>query len=155
MNVLLLRMTEAPAELCGLAAATCTKSSDYEKSFNHAMSAGHTSILEHAVFTFKIEGIRDFDKDQDGDPIIEVVVKNEQPTGTLIVDKSVTLRDDIDTSLVDISDLSGIEFKLTAKENIIDYADGSIIYEKGTEMGRNSYCSFARDRDRCIRVILV
>ena len=57
MNVLLLRMTEAPAELCGLAAATCTKSSDYEKSFNHAMSAGHTSILEHAVFTFKIEGI--------------------------------------------------------------------------------------------------
>ena len=55
-------------------------------------------------------------------------------TGTLIVDKSVALRENVDTSIVDISDLSGIKFRLTAKEDIIDYADGSVIYKKGQEV---------------------
>ena len=89
--------------------------------------------LEKSV-KFKIEGIRDFDKDQDGDPIVEVVVKNEQPTGTLIIDKEIALRENVDTSLIDTSDLSGIEFKLSAKENIISPIDGSIIYKKGQEV---------------------
>ena len=91
--------------------------------------------LESPV-VFKIEGIRDYDKDQDGDYIKEVIVKNEQPTGTLIVDKYIAIREEIDTSLIDTSDLSGIEFTLLAKENIIDMADGSIIYEKGKEVKR-------------------
>ena len=89
--------------------------------------------LEKSV-KFKIEGIRDFDKDQDGDPIVEVVVKNEQPTGTLIIDKEIALRENVDTSLIDTSDLSGIEFKLSAKENIISPIDGSVIYKKGQEV---------------------
>ena len=89
--------------------------------------------LEKSV-KFKIEGIRDFDKDQDGDPIVEVVVKNEQPTSTLIIDKEIALRENVDTSLIDTSDLSGIEFKLSAKENIISPIDGSIIYKKGQEV---------------------
>ena len=80
---------------------------------------------------FNIEGIRDFDKDEDGDPVIEVIVKNEQPTGTLVIDKSIALRENVDTSLIDTSDLSGIEFSLKANEDIIDYSDGSIIYKKG------------------------
>lgn len=75
--------------------------------------------------------------DKDYDAYITVNVKNEQPTETLIVDKSVAVREDIDTSLINnIEDLSGIEFKLIAKENIIDKADGSIIYEKGKEVKR-------------------
>lgn len=37
-------------------------------------------------------------------------------------------------SIIDTNDLSGIEFKLTAKEDIIDYADGSKIYSKGQEV---------------------
>ncbi len=89
--------------------------------------------LENPV-TFKVEGIRNYDTDQEGDFILEVEVLNEQPTGTLIIDKSIALREDADTSLVDISDLSGIQFKLVAKENIIDYADGSVIYKKGQEV---------------------
>ena len=75
----------------------------------------------------------EFDKDYDA--YITVTVANEQPTGTLKIDKSVAIREDIDTSLVDVSDLSKIKFKLTAKEKIIDYADGSTIYEKGQEVG--------------------
>lgn len=72
--------------------------------------------------------------DKDKDAYITVQVKNEQPTGTLIVDKSVAIRENVDTSLVDISDLSGIKFKLVAKEDVIDYADGSTIYKKGQEV---------------------
>ena len=89
--------------------------------------------LEKAV-SFEIKGIRDYDKDQDEDFIKEVVMKNEQPTGTLVINKTIALREDADTSLVDTSDLSGIQFKLTAKEDIIDYADGSKIYTKGQEI---------------------
>lgn len=86
--------------------------------------------LEKPV-AFKVDGVKDYDKDNEGDYIKEVVVKNEKPTGTLIIDKSVAIREDVDTSIVDISDLSKIEFSLTAKEDIIDYSDGSTIYKKG------------------------
>ncbi len=57
MKVYLLRYTEFPAELCGQAAATCTDSKNYESALKHAVESGHTSVLEHAVFTFKVEGI--------------------------------------------------------------------------------------------------
>ena len=84
---------------------------------------------------FEIKNVKDFDTDQDGDFIKEVVIKNEQPTGTLKLNKTVALREDVDTSLIDISDLSGIEFKLTAKEDIIDMSDGSKFYSKGQKIG--------------------
>ena len=87
-----------------------------------------------APVTFDIKNIKDYDTDQDGDFIKEIVINNEQPTGTINLDKTIAIRDDVDTSLVDISDLSGIEFKLTSKEDIIDKADGSIIYENGQEI---------------------
>ena len=57
MNVTLLRHTEAPEELCGQAAATCYESKNYASALHHAVGSGHTSVLEHAVFTFKIEGL--------------------------------------------------------------------------------------------------
>lgn len=86
--------------------------------------------------TFKINrSNKTLEFDEDYDAYITVTVANEQPTGTLKIDKSVAIREDVDTSLVDISDLSKIKFKLTAKEKIIDYADGSTIYEKGQEVG--------------------
>ena len=84
--------------------------------------------------TFEIKNVKDYDTDKDGDFIKEVVIKNEQPTGTIKLDKTIALREDADTSLIDTSDLSGIEFKLSAKENIIDMADGSVIYKKGQEI---------------------
>ena len=84
--------------------------------------------------TFEIKNIKDYDTDQDGDFIKEIVINNEQPTGTINLDKTIAIREDVDTSLVGISDLSGIEFKLTAKEDILDKADGSVIYKKGQEI---------------------
>ena len=86
--------------------------------------------------TFKINrSNKTLEFDEDYDAYITITVENEQPTGTLKLDKSVAIRQDVDTSLIDISDLSKIKFKLTAKEKIIDYADGSTIYEKGQEVG--------------------
>lgn len=76
--------------------------------------------------------------DDDWDAWITVTVKNEQPTGTLKVNKEVTLRDDVDTSLLKDKeiDFTQISFELVAKENIVDYTDGSIIYEAGTVIGK-------------------
>lgn len=57
MKVVLIRYTSFPAELCGQAAAVCTDSQNYESALMHAVESGHTSVLEHAVFTFQVEGI--------------------------------------------------------------------------------------------------
>ena len=89
--------------------------------------------LESAV-KFEIKNVKDYDTDKDGDFIKEVVIKNEQPTGTLDLTKSIALRKDVDKTLVDTSNLSEIKFTLYAKENVIDMADGRIIYKKGQEI---------------------
>lgn len=57
MKVTLIRYTEAPAEVCGMAAAECYNSTNYESALKHSAGSGHTSVLEHASFTFEIEGI--------------------------------------------------------------------------------------------------
>ena len=57
MNVYLIEATPFPEQLCGAAAAVCTDSDNYERSLLHALESGHTSVLEHAVFTFKVEGL--------------------------------------------------------------------------------------------------
>ena len=57
MNVYLIDATAFPEDLCGVAAAVCTDSNHYERSLRHALESGHTSVLEHAVYTFKIEGL--------------------------------------------------------------------------------------------------
>ena len=46
-----------PAKLCGMAAAVCYDSKNYSSALKHSAGAGHTSVLEHANFTFEIEGI--------------------------------------------------------------------------------------------------
>ena len=98
---------------------------------------GFLKLEQEIVFEVnKSNKTLEFDKDYDA--YITVTVANEQPTGTLKIDKSVAIREDVNTLLVDISDLSGIKFKLSAKEDIINYADGSIIYEKGKEVGQYS-----------------
>lgn len=92
-------------------------------------------VLDTPV-TFDIKNLKDYDTDVDGDFIKEVIVKNEQPTGTINLNKNIAIREKVDTSLINISDLSGIEFKLSAKQDVIDYADGSKIYNKGQEIKR-------------------
>ena len=60
-------------------------------------------------------------------------IKNEKPTGTLVVNKTVNNRKESDKSFVTI-DYSRISFKLIAKEEIKDVVDGSVIYKKNAEV---------------------
>ena len=57
MKVDLISHTELPEYLCGVAAAVCTNSGNIESALRHAVGSGHTSVLEHAVFTFSVEGL--------------------------------------------------------------------------------------------------
>ena len=95
---------------------------------------GYLKLEEPVIFEISLSN-KTLEFDKELDPYISVTIKNEQPTGTIKLDKKVSLKDGVDTSLVDISDLSNITFKLYAKEDIIDMADGSKIYEKGKEIG--------------------
>lgn len=94
---------------------------------------GYLSLEKPVNFT--IENIRDYDKDNDGDPILEVIVKNDKPTGILEIIKSIKHNSNIDKSFIDNSDFSKIKFRLTAKEDILDMADGNIIYARGAIVG--------------------
>lgn len=57
MKVDLIRYTIDPESLAGEAAATCYNGKNPARSLEIAMEGGHESVIEHAVFTFKIEGI--------------------------------------------------------------------------------------------------
>ena len=57
MKVVLIAHTADAALLCGEAAAVCTNSKNPASALRHAMQSGHTSVLEHAVFTFRVEGL--------------------------------------------------------------------------------------------------
>jgi len=57
MKAELIRYTADPDGLCGMAAALCYNGKNPEKSLKIAMNGGHESVLEHATFTFLIEGI--------------------------------------------------------------------------------------------------
>lgn len=57
MKVDLIRYTPAPAEVCGEAAAICTAYADHTKALRGALSSGHESVIEHATFTFRVEGV--------------------------------------------------------------------------------------------------
>ena len=79
--------------------------------------------------SFEMTGLLDFSKDEDGDPIYTVTVKDEQPKGSVHLTKTV---DDLDTDtdLVDRSDLSKIQFVLKAKDDIYSPVDGTLMFAK-------------------------
>lgn len=78
--------------------------------------------LEEPI-TFTITNQYDYDVDEDGHPILEVVVKNAQPKGKVILKKT-----DKKTAVP----LENVEYELTAKDDIISAIDGSILYKKGS-----------------------
>ena len=94
--------------------------------------------LQHeGDITFKINRSNNtLEYDEDYDAYITIKVDNEKPTGIINLNKTISLDKNADLSLVDTSDLSKIEFILYAKDKIIDYRDGSTIYNKGQEIGK-------------------
>ena len=57
MKVELIAHTTDPLALCEEAAAMCTQSDKPAQALRGAIRSGHESVLEHASFTFRIEGI--------------------------------------------------------------------------------------------------
>ena len=62
MNIELLAFTPCPESVCDLGARVCVSYDMPEldedlKALGHALASGHESVLEHASFTFAIEGI--------------------------------------------------------------------------------------------------
>ena len=57
MKVTLERYTVAPEGIAGEAAALCYNGKNPAKSLDVAMDGGHESVIEHAVFTFRVEGV--------------------------------------------------------------------------------------------------
>lgn len=93
-------------------------------------------LLPDGEVPFEIGNIKDYTQDADGDYFIEVVMENEQPKGEINLTKKIEADADADLNLFDEnSDLSGIKFGLYAKEDIVDMADGSVVYEKDALVG--------------------
>ena len=103
--------------------------------------------------SFEMSGLLDYTKDEDGDPIYTVKVRDEQPKAQIKLNKTVADLD-TDVDLVDRSDLSKIQFVLKAKEDIYSPVDGSLMFAKddvittensgaivnsGTEVGNGVY----------------
>ena len=87
--------------------------------------------------TFKVDNRNStLNYDKDWDAWITVTAKNSQPTGTLKLNKKVALREDMDKTMIKDIDFTKISFELVTDEKIIDYADGSTIYEKGKVVGK-------------------
>lgn len=63
MDVRLIAHTPEPESVCNLGAKVCVSQTmpenggDDFRSLDHALASGHDSVLEHASFTFSIEGI--------------------------------------------------------------------------------------------------
>ena len=57
MKVSLIRYTADPDQLAGEAAALCCRGKNPARSLDIAMDGGHESVVEHAAFTFQIEGV--------------------------------------------------------------------------------------------------
>lgn len=74
--------------------------------------------------------------DKDWDAWITVTMQNEKVEGKLEVNKTINLKEDVNTSFIKDIDFTKISFELFAKEDIINCIDGSIIYKKGTKIGK-------------------
>lgn len=111
------------------------------------LPAGHYEIVEieapkgflvpEEKYEFEISTIYDYDQDQDGDTVVVVEVKNSQPKGNVNLQKSVELRTDVDTSVIKV-DFTKVKFELVAAKDIIDMADGQVIYKAGDKVGEYS-----------------
>ena len=96
--------------------------------------AGFTTLKEPIEVVAKESAITEVD--QDGTNYVEVEVPETQITGKLVIKKSLEKWEKADKTFVNHDDLSGIGFTLTAKEDIIDPADGSVLVKAGEQAVR-------------------
>ena len=91
-------------------------------------------LISESNYPFIVTTVLGYDTDEDNDPVITVTATNEQPKGKLTITKEFTLRENMNLSLIDV-DYTKVVFKVSAAEDIVDMADGTIVYEKGQTIG--------------------
>ncbi len=77
----------------------------------------------------KEQNIFEVTGDEDN-PVIEVVIKNDKPTGKIILNKA------FEESTMDVGELNA-KFRLTAVKDVVDPADGTILYKAGDVVNIN------------------
>lgn len=95
---------------------------------------GFTILKDPIEVTVKEASITE--KDDEGTNFIETEFADTQITGKLNIKKSVEKWEDSDKTFVNHEDLSGIGFTITAAEDIINPADGSVLVEAGKQAVR-------------------
>lgn len=94
-------------------------------------------LISDKTIPFIVTSARDNETDADGDIITVVTVENKQPKANIVINKSFELRKDMDKSLIElnqegsVANTDKVSFDLIVAENIIDKADGSVVYNKG------------------------
>lgn len=96
-------------------------------------------LIQENPIPFKVTSILDYDEDADGDTVIPVVVENEQPKAEIVINKSFALRDNMDKTLIENIDYTKVGFELKAADDIIDMADGSVVFKAGDTIGSTYY----------------
>ena len=95
---------------------------------------GYVFPEEDLEFTLAEEEVVEGENPEEDFQTIELTANNEQAKGKLELTKTV-IQYNADKTLVDKKDLSGIGFTLYAKEDIIDPADGEVLYAAGSVYG--------------------
>ena len=89
--------------------------------------------LEFVLADEEVKVVGETPAEQDR-PTIVLHALNTQPTGTIELSKKIEDYE-ADKSFIDRTDLSGIKFALSAKEDVIDPADGEVLYKAGELYG--------------------
>lgn len=92
-------------------------------------------LLAENPVAFTVTSVYDYDKDADGDTVVTVVVKNEQPKGKIEINKSFAIRENMDKTLIEDIDYTKVGFELRTAKEIIDMADGSKVYDANEVIG--------------------
>lgn len=85
--------------------------------------------------TFTITSQYDYDVDEDEEPMLEVIVENEQPKGRIELEKT-----DKETA----NPLDNVEYTLIAKDTIFNMINGDILYQKGDVVSKGKTNSNGR-----------
>ncbi|MFV0396158.1 MAG: SpaA isopeptide-forming pilin-related protein [Coprobacillaceae bacterium] len=103
---------------------------------------GYLTLEEPLEFIITNQGAVEID--EDGDPILKVVIKNEKPTAKIVINKSFeTLETEIEEDTEELTDDADVEeietpeetkyakFKVEVQSDIINPANGEVLYKKG------------------------
>lgn len=103
------------------------------------ITAPDNFVISKESKVFEIKSSNVSGKDEDGEPVIEIEMSNKEVKGQLSVKKEgevlTSISSDKNGNIVfnyETKGIAGAVYEVRAREDVIDPADGSIMYEEGT-----------------------